>query len=291
MAQQIIKKNFDINEKETKMRLVKFLNSKGLSFGHTETPIKTKNDCDMIKHGNYVVCPGIIGTRCWVIFYYDSETSVYYSVSFIKRATDINDLIIHPVDVSAKKSVYQGTIMEGIYFKTGRIKNLLIDELCFARNENHLFKSKKDRLNIISSIVKNDISVAPNYRLVVPLYFDINPESLSCLYNKIKCDKMIKELIFYPEVHSNKIFTYVIKEKDFHDFDLNLVPFNMKKTTLLDVYEIYNMNGAKIDIAHIPDMTLSKTCREWFKNSKKDTLEVLFKNEKNQWIPVKQKNQ
>ena len=198
-------------------------------------------------------------------------------------------LRIHPIDLGVSPEFYRGTIMEGIYFRMDEKRYLVVDEVYVLAGKNQLSKSKDDRMDYLSKYFKDSVRSNQNFTIYVSHFFQISKQSLYELNNKIKNDTKIRELLFYPKMYGRPIYAYTIIDSDLVDNVVKLAKFRIKKTASPDVYHLISIDsGEKIDIAHIPNISTSKTCRQWFKdyNAKELVVKCRLDNEKKKWIPV-----
>lgn len=281
-------KNAKLGTQEVKNKILRYLYSSHINLNIKYEPIINQNDLDNIRDNDYIICPRFSGTRSWIIFFHTGNN--YYAVNFPKHSqTKKEELIIHSVDIRVSKEFYRGTIMEGIFFRMNEKKYLVIDEVYILAGENQLLKSKDDRLNNLTQFIKLSTNINPIYYMYVSQYFNINKKSLRDLYEKIKMDTKIQELIFYPKTYGKKIYNYTIVDIDLKDNIIKLVKFRMQKTANIDVYNLLSINdNKKIGIAYIPDMETSKKCRQWYKDNKVKELIVKcqMNMDKKKWVPL-----
>lgn len=281
-------KNLQINTKEVKNKILKYLYSSQVNLNLKYENIMSDNDLDDIRDNDYIVCPRFSGTRSWIIFFKDGEN--YYAVNFPKHSQrKREDLMIHPIDINVHPSFYLGTIMEGIFYRIEDYRYLTVDEVYILAGQNQLLKAKDDRLNYLNSFIKNSISVNPYFNIMVSQYYSIGKKSLQTMYEKIKSDSKIQEIIFYPKIYGRKIYTYTLIDTDLIDNIVKLTYFRLQKTTSPDVYNLLaTESGNKVDIAYIPDMATSKKCKQWFKDNKNKELLVKCQMDinKKKWVPI-----
>jgi hypothetical protein len=111
------------------------------------------------------------------------------------------------------------------------------------------------------------------------------------------CDKNIKinGLMFLPEL-TNTHYIY-INDSEFNElrnekFDtkqlLSYTKFLIKKTEVIDVYELYDSVDCnqRIGIAHIPDMVTSHYFRDIFMNVESTFCQCIYSTKFKQWVPV-----
>lgn len=281
-------KNAKLNTREVKNLILKYLHSSGINLNTKFEMISSEKDLNNIRDNEYIICPRITGTRSWIILFHVDEN--YYAVSFPKHSQHKReDIRIFPIDITMGPEFYRGTIMEGIFFRMDEKRLLIIDEVYVLAGENQLLKPKDDRLNYLSEYFKRNININQNFLMYVSQYYTLTKSSLKELYEKIKADPKIQDIIFYPKLYSQKIYSYTIIDIDLIDNIIKLAQFIMEKTANPDVYNLYALTTKnKIDIAYIPDMATSKKCKQWFKDNKAIRLIVKCQldNDKKKWIPI-----
>lgn len=281
-------KNIDLHLTSVKNRILQYLYSM-VNVASKQETITCLDDINAIRDNDYIICPRFQGIRSWIIFCKFND--VYYAVNFPKHGQHKKEkIIIHPVNIQVTGDFYHGTVMEGIYYRMDNARYLVIDEVYLLCGQNQLLKPKEDRLNVLSQHITNrNIIMSTSYYIFVSQYFQINKKNLTELYEKIKNDNKIQELIFYPKNYGKKIFRYTITDVDVIDDVIKLAQFRLQKTKNPDVYNVISLStGEKIDIAYIPDMESSKRCKQWFKDYKKKELLVKCQMDplNKRWIPV-----
>lgn len=281
-------KNYKLGSQDTKNKILKYLYSSTINLNLKYENIANNKDLDNIKYNDYVICPRFSGTRSWIIFF--NVDNDYYAVNFPKHSQKKKeDLFIHPIDMSVSKEFYRGTIMEGIFFRMEDERYLVIDEVYKLAGEDQLLKPKEDRLNHLTHYIKTSTNANPNFHMYVSQYFNINKKSLKDLYEKIKADPKIQEILFYPKLYGGKIYNYTIIDSDLIDNVVKLATFYLQKTGSPDVYNLLSIGSkTKIDTAHIPDMETSKKCKQWFKfnKTKELTVKCQMDLDKKKWVPL-----
>uniref|UniRef100_A0A6C0LRR9 mRNA capping enzyme adenylation domain-containing protein n=1 Tax=viral metagenome TaxID=1070528 RepID=A0A6C0LRR9_9ZZZZ len=274
-------KNCNLQSNDTKNRILKYLHQ-NIDSDTKHCDIISTNDLDYIRDNDYIICPQFCGIRSWIIFF--KSNNIYYAINMPKYRENN----IYPINIIVPADIYSGTIMEGIIFIIDNTYHFVIDEVYKLSGENQLLKPKKDRLDQLSKCLqyfkRNSICC-----FYVSQYFDIEKQNLLDLHSKIKSDVKIQELIFYPQIFGFKIYKYTILNNDLKDDIITVSIFNMKKTNLSDVYDLFSiMDNEKIGIALIPDVTTSKMCKQWFNDYKLRELFVKcqFDSMKSKWKPI-----
>ena len=280
-------KNDKLGSVDVKNKILKYLQNSRINLKIEHSAIVNENDLDVIKNNDYIICPRFCGTRSWIIFF--RIDNYYYAVNcskYIKK--NKNDFIIHPINITVSEKFYNGTIMEGIFFRSNKKRFLIVDEIYLLAGENQLLKSKDDRLNNLTYYIKTLTRTNSDYFMYASQYYYTTKKSLKDLYEKTKSDQRIQGIIFYPKIYGGKIYSYTVTDLDLVDNVIKLSKFVLQKTASPDVYNILSINnGNKIDIAYIPDIETSKKCKQWFKFNKKNELIVkcIMDMDKNKWIP------
>ena len=283
---QTYNKNNGLESSETKNRILKYLYT-NVKQNLKYNDIGGEKDLNNIRDNDYIICPRVSGTRSWILFFKMEET--YYAVNFPKHSQrKIQDLRIHPIEITVRKDFYNGTIMEGVFFRMNDERFLVIDEVYMLAGQKQLLKPKDDRLNDLIQSFTKDIVGNDTYHMYVSEFYKVNDDSLKKLYNKIKDDNKIQEIIFYPRVYGGKIYNYTIIDSDLIDHVLKIAKFRMQKTASPDVYNLYAVgSNEKTGIAYIPTIDTSKLCKRWFKDNKSKELMVKCQlhMEKKKWVP------
>ena len=281
-------KNNNLASIDTKNKILNYLYQRAkLNIKHEN--IAGEKDLDQIRDNEYIICPRFSGTRSWILFFKSDE--IYYAVNFPKHSQQKKkDIQIYPINISVTKDFYHGTIMEGIYFRIDDTRYLVIDEVYMLAGQNQLLKPKDSRLNELTQFITKNTMRNQNFNIFVAQFFQTDKKNLQELYEKIKSDTKIQEIIFYPKIYGRKIYSYTVLDSDLVENIIKYIRFIMQKTDKADVYNLLSSSsGNKIAIAYIPDMETSKRCKQWFKDNKsKKELNVKCQidTEKNKWIPI-----
>lgn len=274
-------KNADLQLVSVRQKLVDYLHN---NIDLPKRPFQITNEQDLvdIRDNDYIVCPRLVGTVCWILFC--KFDNYYYAVNFPKK----NPRHIHPINIGVVKDFYSGTIMEGVYYSDGYNHFLVIDEVYLFAGATQLLKSKDDRLTELAERINKDSVNEYTYKMHVSKYYQIDKKNLQELFDYIKADEKVREIMFYPKIYGRKIYRYGIMNYDIVDHVIKNSKFLLQKTNNPDVYNLLLLTGEKIDIAYIPDIETSKTCKRWFKASSKDEailVKCQYHFEMKKWIP------
>jgi hypothetical protein len=279
-------KNVGLDTENVRNKIFQYLNKK-IDTRTKYHPLDDVTCLDTIKNGKYIACPKVSGTKSWVLFF--KSDNIFYAVNFPKHSLVRRDNTeIFAIEIGVSASYYRGTIMEGTYYRTENERYLVIDDVYVLAGDDQLAKTKSDRLQTLSESFRTCVRNTDYFSMYVCQYYQILPSSLEYMYSIIKTNPLISEIHFCPQMYGGKIYTYTLTEKDLIDQVITYGVFNMKKTTKTDVYQLFTPDGEKVDIAYIPSMELSKTCRKWFSSTKKKSVCVKCYSDmvNNKWIPI-----
>lgn len=285
-----VDKNIDITSNKTKNIIISYLH-KYIENPHIRYQNITSWDMvDTIKHGDYVMFPSHSGSRTWILFF--TYHGKYYAVSFpqhnIRKRDNIN---IYPIPIKMREKIYNGTILEGIYRKENDIQYLIIDDVHYVYGKAQIAKSKSYRLNYIRDVLKTDmISDSNNMRIMVNKCYNMDKFGITELFDKVKNNYGVRDIIFYPSLLHSNIFQYTILESDRENDIIKYSTLILEKTKLPDVYHLLTINNNNnIGIAYIPDKEISKLCNSWFKSKRTKSVTIKCKYNFNmaRWIPFK----
>lgn len=279
-------KNVNLESNKVKNIILKYL-YQNVEIGIRHEIISNVKILDYINSDEYIICPTLRGIRSWIIFFRNGDD--YYAVSFPKTEKIRDNFRVYPLGINVVKEFYYGTIMEGIFYRMDDTRFLVIDEVYLLSGQNQLLKSKDDRLIDLTRYITKSIRINPDFQMYVSQFFNINKKSIRELYDKIKSDSRIQEIIFYPKIFGKKIYSYTILDSDVIDTVIKLSKFYLQKTESPDVYNLLTLEPRnKVGIAYIPNIDVSKKCKNWFKHNKKKELVVKCQLDidKNKWIPL-----
>lgn len=283
-----ILKNNNINSSKIKNQILRYLYKSNIKLNLKHEPILSMEELDDIRNNEYIVCPRYNGTRSWIVFFRDDDN--YYAVNFPKHHQNRKDILkIHPINIQVSKETYLGTVMEGIYYVNNNTRHLIIDEVYMLAGKNQLRMKKSDRLNYLANYLRTNIKINNEFQMFISRHYLIDKIELKNLYERLKSEDRIRELVFYPQVFGKKIYSYTIIETDLIDDIINTCEFRMFKTKNTDVYKLMSLDdGSSVGVAYIPDIETSHRCRDWFKAYRTKELTVVCQEdiEKERWIPI-----
>lgn len=280
-------KNANLGNTNVKNSILHYLAASNLNLSTRYSPITKEEEMDYIRDNDYIICPRFSGVRSWIIF--TIIDGKYYAVNFPKHSQrKVVDLVIHPVEIECKRDFYFGTIMEGIFFVADGKKHLVIDEVYKFAGQSQLLKPKSDRLRNLASYLSNFINTNTTYTMCVSMFYRTTKTELKDLFDKIKAESNITEIVFYPNTFGSKVYSYTIIGTDLVENVVKLATFYMVKTTKPDVYDLLSpASNNKIDIAFVPDTASSHRYRQWFKKKKAKLLVECQMNFTNKmWVPI-----
>jgi hypothetical protein len=284
-------KNIGLDTGPVRNSIIRFLNNNVQNINEEYEIIARQESLDEIVQNEYILCPRMTGTRTWIIFFI--KDNIHYAVNFPKHNQAKREQTrIYPIQVPAAGSYYRGTIMEGIYYRDETSQYLFVDEVHLLEGVNQMTKMKDIRLRELNESLRRSVNNSPNYGLYASQYYFPTEESLTALYEKIKVDPLIRELIFYPRIYGKKIYSYPISDQDILDQSVTYDIFKMRKGNHVDSYYLQALNGENIGLAYIPNINVSRMCKKWFKDYRKKILMVRcslgsVNVESDKWVPVK----
>lgn len=281
------KKNLNLESTCVKQKILRYLSTYNIKNTNINE-LSKDNEIDYIVNNDYIVCPQIRGTRSWFII--KKFDDCYYAVTFPKKIHKNTNIVVYPIELSLKKTLYDGTIMEGMCHKYKNERYMIVDDVYLLKNENQLIFSKNDRLDKLTDVLNDSVTHTNMHHLYVSQRFKLTRFDLIDLYEKIKLDNRIESLVFFPNILGKPLFKYTIVEADMIDDVVRYNSFIMKKTTLPDIYHLYVSDTTlSYSIASVPDQHYSKLYRKWFKNSDGKDIYVKCKmnnNDEQLWIPI-----
>jgi len=291
LPSEIDLKNSGLEKTETKKMILKYLYQKVKSNDPIK-PILESTDLDIIKNNDYIICPRVNGVRSWVIFF--KHNNVHYAVNFPKQNIDKQSkLHIFPINMSAHPDLYAGTIMEGIYCSVDDHRQITIDNVHWLCGSNQNIKNHSDKLDMMRDIISKKLTQNEKFTMNASNYYRTTSSDILELFDKIRKDTSVGEIIFYPELtlRGRPSYQYTILDTDLHIETIVLSSFLMTKTTKPDVYDLECLSERMdTEIAYIPDIETSKRCKGWFKGirDKTPTITVTckFLSDRNKWIPI-----
>jgi hypothetical protein len=280
-------KNIELDNQITRNILFRYFDSFNIK-NYKIIRITKNEDIMNIKRNDYNIYPAYNGARVWLMLY--SYNNIYYFVSFsrhilAKRSTTT----IFPINNGASKKLYSGTLMEATYFSDNNKKFFIVNDIHCISNEDQSLVDRCEKIKIMKNIFRNnEIVQHDNCIIRVGDNYKIDKFALGDMYEKIKLNPSISEIMFYPNMTDGTIYHYTITPEDIKDKHIRGCVFLLRKKKS-DAYEVINTKTLrKIDLAYIPDLQTSKMCAGWFKDNL-HTKELLvmcyFDNEQNKWIP------
>ncbi len=277
-----------------------------------------------LKHNEHYVSPNFKGFNYFLLFNkitkITNEGQKEYSqciaidkknLSYNRKSIDIKKVFMYKIKLMAAPSIFRGTL-----FDAKLIKNIMLIKDCYyINNINIIDMDMTEKMiyldNIIASQFQKDgcenfkikINKLYKYSLLDKLVSNIIPQ----------CELEITGLIFYPKksgvsyiftenkqvnkvtiennsVVTNESYNMIHQIKEFlesrvYSYETSNVKkvLDVEPTTITDVYDIYD-DSKKIGIAHIPNLKISRYCKENIKQKTK-CLCVLHK-QFNRWIPL-----
>jgi len=284
-----VSKNENIDAEIIKSRILKFLYShvpKVISF------VEITKEAQMTTiDKSFKMVPELIGVRSWIVFFHHGDQ--YYAINFPKvsdsyrKKTEWN---VYALNISARKELYQGTIMEGIYTRSSSNRYLIVDDVYFYKGINVKLKQFSERMKIIHEFVDKGFKKTSDINIYPANVFPVIKDGMTRLFNDMKINPAIRRVVFVPpEIVKTKMFYTVIKTDLIDDIirTAKLLMVRTKNKTK-DIYHLYQKNEQKIGLASIPTLELSETICDWYREAKTSKIIVKchFENQRQKWIPM-----
>lgn len=321
-------KNDNINSIQTKKKLINYIiNNVQLSKFNYKI-IKFREDLELLKGNNYYIAPNYNGINSLMVF--TKFKNNYYSLIIDKRKNinDTNNVKIIPIDIRLNKSIYNGTILDGVLLynpnnNNNKSKTFVVNDIYYFCGENAMDDNVKDKLDKFSVFIKhsfkNDYHMNSCTFIVNSFYNCSQIKKLINIYiPESSHRKSIKGISFFPErsgtrliyLYSNSITQ---KEQDninhhkINPIDIKgdvTATFKIKKTDNVDVYYLFMIKKMKRDnkkvikyvtfndnlkLAKLPSIETSLFCKRLFESDNKNIL-VKCKFVKGGWVPYKMVN-
>ncbi len=234
------------------------------------------------------------------------------NLSYNKKTIDIKKVFMYKIKLMAAPNIFRGTL-----FDAKLIKNIMLIKDCYYLGGNSIIDMEMTEKmiyldnNIATQFQKNGCE---NFKLKINKLYKYN--MLDKLVNDIipKCELEISGLVFYPKISGvsyiytekkqaekisiennsivpNESYNMIHQIKEFlesrvYSYEINGVTkiLDVEPTNITDVYNVYEDNK-KIGIAHVPNLKVSKYCKQNIKQKTKCVC-ILHK-QFNRWIPLK----
>jgi hypothetical protein len=277
------KKNQNLNNINIQKKIFKYLMDHIPKRKYDPIKIHNWDDVREIKENVYYVVPKFIGAYSWMLFL--NIDNCYFAITIHKKSIN-NQFRIYPIDACGRKPIYDGTIIDGIFFKKPDTnqKYFIINEVYYLEGRNMTNISRMDRMSIISEYIKENIQRSPNYYIAVCNNYQLTEDGITDVYNVSKNDKQICGWLFYPSYYSgnNHVFYYPFQFNDFVITQEQNKIFLMVKTNRVDGYQLYELDtNQKIGIAYIPNIATSHKCKSWFTNEDNKSNKTNISNQSN----------
>ena len=300
--------------------------------------IEYEYDLPLLKEKLYYVSPNYNGIHSLLVFkkikdkYFSfliDRKTLTYNINQI----DYEKVKIIPIYVHLDESIYNGTIIDGVllYNNINGMKNFVINDIYYFRGADMTTDKITNKILHISTYLEkmNYNHEDSNIIFIINKLYPLNEiQQLVNIYiPKSKYNKSIKGLSFYSEFSGTKlIYLYnncshekvesspemeiksnspekktikVTSPKALIPSDTQILTFKMKKTDIIDVYNLFLgekvienkkkiLKYKKIGIASIPTKECSFFCKEIFNQISEDNvlMDCKYDESKNKWIPI-----
>jgi len=282
-----INKNKDLSQTNVKDSIIKYFLSK-VTLDYQVQQITCEQDLKTIKENEYTITPKYRGQKSWIVFVRLGENN-YYAISFPKNKLNSKDLQLYPINLMIEKRIYDGTIMEGVYYKNSMgNKILIIDEIYILEGRDMLREKRDTRLDQTSKYFQENIERSLDYQIYVCSHYAPIQFNMKNLFDLTKTDQQIEGWMFYPNYYHKQlqIYYYEIKLTDLSEEVTQFAIFMMRKTQLPDIYDLYDA-VQRIGHAYVPNADATKKFKSWFKESNTEVkVKCRFNTDLNKWMPL-----
>ncbi len=234
------------------------------------------------------------------------------NLSYNKKTIDIKKVFMYKIKLMAAPNIFRGTL-----FDAKLMKNIMLIKDCYYLGGNNIIDMEMTEKmiyldnNIATQFQKDGCE---NFKLKINKLYKYN--MLDKLVTTIipKCELDITGLVFFPKksgvsyiftekkqiekiniendsLVTNESYNMIHQIKQFlesrvYSYENNSIKkiLEIEPTNITDVYNVYE-DSDKIGIAHIPNLKVSRYCKENIKQKTKCVC-VLYK-QLNRWIPLK----
>lgn len=143
--------------------IVDFIYDKLKPFGvYISKELKTKDDLALLKDKNFYIQNKYFGESSFLLFLRNKDR--YYSCVINKKhlMNDpkdiiIDDVFIIPFDITLEIKIYDGTIIDGIYYSNKKDKTVIfyVNDVLFFRGENKIRDNLRNKFFELSSYLKH----------------------------------------------------------------------------------------------------------------------------------------
>ena len=276
-------KNVDVESPELKKAVIKMLTAYNVPLRTEMSVLQTDEELAMLTKREYTMVLRHTGVRSLLVLF--KKDDVFYAVNFAKHDHNTRTKVsLHATDCRFEEALYQGTVMEGIFYMDGDVRTLILDELYVYRGD-HQTGTKFRRLLDLTEILKRDVIMNDKYRLVMAQHYPLNRPLMSA-YTKIRSDPMITEVMFYPVRPGGTIYHYTVVETDLQDSIIKRARCLMRSTGKVDVYGLYTRAQVSMGMAMIPDIKTSHMCAKWIKISQEVAVICEWDGIHHRWVPI-----
>lgn len=188
--------------------------------------LKTQSDLELLTTTRYSISGNYAGNNCLLVFTKNKDRVYSFLVDrktlkFEQSRINIDGVNMMPINIGLEESIYEGTIMDGIYVQNGDTKTYIITDVYMFRGTDMVKEKLKHKLFNIKSYFDRFICQNPH---VSDLTVVVNN-----LYNIYEIDNFIKNIIpntkqlqvkgitFYPEISGTKLIFLFKGEQDTYD--------------------------------------------------------------------------
>jgi len=270
--------------------------------------LKTECNAQVLKYNTFYITPHYNGYNYILLILKLSDKINYcflisrFDLKFNKIDINLKAITIYKLNINYNYindiDEYVDTIVDGKLLPNN---DFLINDIFYLKNKKLLLNKIDEKLLLFQNeINKLNNILNINFNITLIKLYNSN-EIKNIIYSN---DKNITGIIFLSN-RSSKIYIYV-NEKEFEEIknynkniknNYNITENNneqlflLKKTNIIDVYEVYkynqnNDNNIKEGIASVPNINLSHKLRNYFKNNEVLITKCIFDKKFSKWKPI-----
>lgn len=289
--------------------------------------LKHENDLEQLKKERYMVMPNYYGTPAFLVFLKSRDS--YYScivdrrtLPYTRNKVVMSNVKIFPASCRLRDDIYTGTIIEGMLIcnpNTDYKKVFIVSDLITFKGESMRREKIKYKLMNFAKYLECNKLKTFEMQLVINQLVEMKEikKLLNSIIPSMLYSKGIRGLTFTPEYSGMRLLYHysnkgleespkVKKDSSTDEEKINIptdknLSFRMKKTDIIDVYNLYigkkilrdgktHLQFIKTGRAYIQTTDQSFYWRNEFSKLESLIVDCSYNKEKDKWVPIKISN-